>query len=448
VFELPSTKIHLDTWCALRCARVGGSYFVPRGIPPPLAVSRARVMARLDETPLSSVVVNLSDVGVDGLDPRRGSGATPRDDTTRGTRDGKTNGDGTVPRLWHTLTSPDAVRRRAAAFAFSSKGLPQKYDYRDWTATTFMLRDRALGNFIRPWVLCVAISTIWAALYMSVDHLRHPRYDLSEFERMYSLIFTALGFMLVFRMSRAAIRFWDCRTAWGTIAMCGRCLVDDVIVNIGQTHATDCDEVIRWYCAFVVGTKCHLRVTRLPAEQLTGIISEDTVDAINAKMESRFHLYCSNKMRTAIKNALLLNDEGKKTRGTPSSRFFHPQHSATLMHSTRSQIDALVYQAGAMERIKATRLPIVYVAHLRTFLLIYVMSLPFVYVSFWGWGVIPATAAVAFALLGIEGAATECENPFSAKRTNHLGMEGFCENSIADIAAMLEWWREEQDKQN
>jgi predicted membrane chloride channel (bestrophin family) len=27
--------------------------------------------------------------------------------------------------------------------------------------------------------------------------------------------------MLVFRLTRAAIRYWDCRAAWGTIAMEG-----------------------------------------------------------------------------------------------------------------------------------------------------------------------------------------------------------------------------------
>ncbi len=53
---------------------------------------------------------------------------------------------------------------------------------------------------------------------------------------MFGLVFTALGFMLVFRLSRAAIRFWDCRTAWGTIAMRGRALMDDVIVSLGP-HA-------------------------------------------------------------------------------------------------------------------------------------------------------------------------------------------------------------------
>ena len=44
--------------------------------------------------------------------------------------------------------------------------------------------------------------------------------------------------------------------------------------------------------------------------------------------------------------------------------------------------------------------------------MMYLLSLPFVYSKYWGWGTVPAVAAVAFALLGIEGASMECENPF------------------------------------
>ena len=68
------------------------------------------------------------------------------------------------------------------------------------------------------------------------------------------------------------------------------------------------------------------------------------------------------------------------------------------------------------------------------------------YVGVWGWGTVPAVGAVAFALLGIEGAATECENPFSAKRTNHLGMDGFCENSMGEVVQMLRWWKEREEE--
>ena len=47
-------------------------------------------------------------------------------------------------------------------------------------------------------------------------------------------------------------------------------------------------------------------------------------------------------------------------------------------------------------------------------------------------------------MLGIEGAATECENPFSPKRTNHLGMDGFCEATQREIMELLSWWRLEE----
>lgn len=414
-------------------------------------LSRAAGMRRKDEPPPASVVVEVShDAGFDAGRSGNGFGHVVPSDA-HGTELKSDARDGTVPRLWHTLPGPDAVRRRAAAFAFSSNGLPRKYDYRDWTATTFMLRDRAIGNFAYPWLLCVSVSAVWWALYEHVEHLRHPRYDLSEFDRMYALIFTALGFMLVFRLSRAAIRFWDCRTAWGTIAMRGRALCDDCIVNLGARRPEETDDVIKWFCAFAVGVKCHLRVEALCAEQLAGILTREEVDSMNASMDCRFHLFAANKMRRAVKRALLeeANDETARDETARDEderrkrRFLHPQHSATLMHSARGHLDVLVDVAGAMERIKATRLPIVYVAHLRTFLLVYILSMPFVYVSLWGIGVVPATAIIAFALLGIEGAATECENPFSAKRTNHLGMDGFCENVIADLGAMLAWWRDE-----
>ena len=412
-------------------------------------------MRRKDDPPPASVVVGVShDEGFDAARSENGfDHRVPRD--TDGTV--KTS-DGTVPRLWDTLTRPDAARQRAAAFAFSSNGLPRKYDYRNWTSTTFMLRDRAVGNFAYPWLLCVGVSAVWLALYENVSHLRHPRYDLSEFDKMYALIFTALGFMLVFRLSRAAIRFWDCRTAWGTLAMRGRSLCDDAIVNLGAARPRETDLIIKWFCAFVVGVKCHLRVESMPADQLAGIVRVDEIDRINAAMASRFHLYCARQMRRAVKSALLEErapeEPAQATAATAAeknassskrekSAFLHPQHSATLMHSMRAHVDVLVDVAGAMERIKATRLPIVYVAHLRTFLLVYILSMPFVYVKAWGAGVVPATAVIAFALLGIEGAATECENPFSAKRTNHLGMDGFCENVIADLGAMLQWWRDE-----
>lgn len=221
-------------------------------------------------------------------------------------------------------------------------------------------------------------------------------------------------------------------------------LADDAIVTWPASKRRETDDAIRWACAFCVASKSFLRRERIPSLQLAGVLDEAEVAEIE-RVSTHTHLYCANKMRRAIAGALLERGDERDSASNRRERL-HPQHSAAALHSARAHVDELVDQIGALERIKATRLPIAYVAHLRTFLLLFVLGIPFVYAKTWGWGGVPATALVAFALLGIEGAATECENPFSARRTNHLGMDTFCENVIGETEQMLEWWREECER--
>jgi putative membrane protein len=221
-------------------------------------------------------------------------------------------------------------------------------------------------------------------------------------------------------------------------------LADDAIVTWPASKRRETDDAIRWACAFCVASKSFLRRERIPSLQLAGVLDEAEVAEIE-RVSTHTHLYCANKMRRAIAGALLERGDERDSASNRRERL-HPQHSAAALHSARAHVDELVDQIGALERIKATRLPIAYVAHLRTFLLLFVLGIPFVYAKTWGWGGVPATALVAFALLGIEGAATECENPFSARRTNHLGMDTFCENIIREMEQMLEWWREECER--
>ena len=120
-----------------------------------------------------------------------------------------------------TILAPEAVAMRTASFTASASHM-RDYDYHSWVATTFIFRARAPSNFIYPWLLVMSVTVSWTLLTRTFfTALQHPRYGLSEFERVYALIFTALGFLLVFRLTRAAVRYWDCRTAWGAISMRG-----------------------------------------------------------------------------------------------------------------------------------------------------------------------------------------------------------------------------------
>jgi ion channel-forming bestrophin family protein len=91
--------------------------------------------------------------------------------------------------------------------------------------------------------------------------------------------------------------------------------------------------------------------------------------------------------------------------------------------SLEQQLNTLIWCGGGMERIKSTPLPIVYVSHLRTFLMLNLILFPWVFGPSWGWMTIPIVAASAFAWLGIDCAAAEVENPFSKDRVNALNMD-------------------------
>lgn len=51
-------------------------------------------------------------------------------------------------------------------------------------------------------------------------------------------------------------------------------------------------------------------------------------------------------------------------------------------------------------------------------------------------------------MLGVEGAATECENPFEpTRRITSLHMERFCEQQQADVIQLLRWWKESEEEE-
>ena len=104
-------------------------------------------------------------------------------------------------------------------------------------------------------------------------------------------------------------------------------------------------------------------------------------------------LYCASRMREAVTrmtrepdpNAPRPSEEWRDRVRWERARM-HWSLAAALNARMTSRIDALVGHCGAQERIRATRLTIVYVTHLRTFLMGYLLSLPFVFVRDWGWG--------------------------------------------------------------
>ena len=97
---------------------------------------------------------------------------------------------------------------------------------------------------------------------------------------------------------------------------------------------------------------------------------------------------------------------------------------------------------SACERILTTPIPFAYVLHLRRFVLLFLITLPFPFVHM-GWFMVPSVAVVAYALLGIEQIGVEIEDPFGHE-ANDLPLDDICETIRTNVLEMLE--RDRSDK--
>ena len=113
-----------------------------------------------------------------------------------------------------------------------------------------------------------------------------------------------------------------------------------------------------------------------------------------------------------------------------------PEVRAMAYRGLSDAINTLTGAWGAMERINGTPLPFVYVAHLRSVLVLYLLVAPLPAVAEGGWAVVPPLIAISWALLGIEAAALECERPFK-HRPNHLPLGRFCVVTAENVAQTL-----------
>jgi len=166
---------------------------------------------------------------------------------------------------------------------------------------------------------------------------------------------------------------------------------------------------------------------------VAGVLTPEDLEDLNSSEHPP--LYAADMIRFHL--AGLFGPADFLTEGNPKSIGSSP-HDTTArtialsdfrtqqLLSLEQQLNVMIDEEGALERIKGTPLPLVYVTHLRTWLMLFLLTLPYFWEASLGYALIPVEFLAAFALLGLEGAAAEVEAPFSKDRTNHLDMDSFC----------------------
>lgn len=180
------------------------------------------------------------------------------------------------------------------------------------------------------------------------------------------------------------------------------------------------DEFLRWNMAFPVAVKNYLRGEAGRAGELAGVLSSEDIDALLSAAQQP--LYCLQMMRFA---ACEMTSTGRQDQMQAAAQYIGIDNSLQI----------LIGAMNSMERLNTSPLPFAYAAHVRVFLLLFLLLVTVYLQPFCSWLTIPAVTLASFALLGTETAATECERPFK-RRVDHLPLERFC-LTVADNVLLL-----------
>lgn len=295
-----------------------------------------------------------------------------------------------------------------------------------WFTSLRVVRGRAMTSILGVWSVVVLHAAVYTCYHELVGNYRSSE-ALSSWENFYGIALNAtLGLLLVFRLNRAAARWWLARQYWGVLVAKIRDLVNGVLVHGGHDPVNR-DETIRWIAAYPMAVMEFLRGCDDYNEAIfAGILT--STEVVILKDQRHPPLYVADQARYHLKRTFAVTSDTPLALSVAWS-----QQLAVLEEQWTIMLD----KCGGMERIKATPLPMVYVSHLRTFLVISLLLYPYVWGHEWGWGTIPIVALAAFCLLGIEAASVEVEQPFRKDRINALNMNGFCYGALSNILQLL-----------
>jgi putative membrane protein len=284
-----------------------------------------------------------------------------------------------------------------------------EYDRTSWWRTCLAFRGTVLPHVLGRVGILTAFSL---GLCLLNDYLLvRMGIGVPALDQLgHSVLGLAISLIIVFRTNTSHSRFWEARTLWGTLVNNARSLV-----RMGAVFAGPADELARLVTAYVLAIKQNLRNDRDLSEVrplVTGSLYDELQKAGNPP--------------TVLARALSEWVRRRQREGRLDS--------VAAMAADRVITDLVAAQGGC-ERIQRTPLPFVYASLIKLLILVYLITLPFVLVAKMDFAAPLVVAVVALAMLGIEEAGVEIEDPFG-RGPNHLALDQICA-VIARDAAML-----------
>ncbi|WP_079689592.1 bestrophin family protein [Ohtaekwangia koreensis] len=265
-----------------------------------------------------------------------------------------------------------------------------KYNPKTWMGLILHSYSRHVLRTMLPVITVMGVFTTLVC-YVIVDYLGLKPNEFPGTTAVHSLLGIVLGLFLVFRTNSAYDRWWEGRRQWGGVVNSTR----NFALKLNAYISREDHETREWFAKmipnFVYAMKEHLR-TGVQLSELEAVSDTFLDELKNIKHKPNkvsAMLYC--KITELYKSNKLSGDQ---------------------MINIDKELKDFTDLIGACERIKNTPIPYSYSMFIKKFIFIYIVTLPFGFVTTFEYFTIPTVLLVSYVLLSVELIAEEIEDPF------------------------------------
>lgn len=264
------------------------------------------------------------------------------------------------------------------------------YNPKAWFSLITHSYSRHVMRTLRPALLFMAGYSA-VCCYLILDVFRLHEKDFHSTIAMHSLLGIVLGLFLVFRTNSAYDRWWEGRKLWGLMVNNTRNLSFKLNAFLPKDDLENRTYFGRMIPNFVISVKDHLR----SGVEINGL--ETIGDNFSEKFKNVKHI------PNMISSMLY---------GRVNELYVKKLISGDQLLLIDRELKEFSDILGGCERIKNTPIPYSYSMYIKKFIFIYIITLPFGFVTQTEYITIPIVVLISFVMFSVELIAEEIEDPF------------------------------------
>ncbi len=285
------------------------------------------------------------------------------------------------------------------------------YNPKNWFGLIFKFHKQETFRTLF-WVMAsiAVFSAVVAYVEIEVFQLKYASTTL-----VHSLLGFVLSLLLVFRTNTAYDRWWEGRKQWGALVNVSRNLALKINAFLPESEAQRRSELKEMVGLYATILRDHLR----------GASKENLALLLPSFMDKqKVGNHVPNHLANAMQNRILEIYQNK-----------HISEAAYL--AMLQDLNAFTDICGACERIKKTPIPYTYNIFIKKFIFVYIISMPFGFVTDVGYSVIFITVFSFYVLASLELIAEEIEDPFGTD-SNDLPTDQLATTIYGNVKEIIE----------